>query len=167
MLVLILVVVVGSVVAELSLSGFTSSRPSLSRLLDGSRCRKLGLGSGRRIVGRMVTGKVLGISRRRRCRIVKEANEPRSSYLQVSKKQQNRPCNNLQAIPSRAWTSRNWARCSREIAFPYRSPFLADPRPSEASQPCNCSTSPPATQRLPFVASRQSLPCNGTSVAAC
>jgi hypothetical protein len=39
------------------------------------------------------------------------------SNLQVSKKQQNRPCNNLQAIPSRAWTSRNWARCSREIAL--------------------------------------------------
>jgi hypothetical protein len=92
-----------------------------SCLLDGCRCRKLGVGSGRRVVGRLVTRKVLKESRCRRLRKARDSNGPGIGYVQVSKKQQNRPCNNLQAIPSRAWTSRNWARCSREIN--YRIPF--------------------------------------------
>jgi hypothetical protein len=73
------------------------------------------------------------------------------SYLQVSKKQQNRPCNNLQAIPSRAWTSRNWARCSREIAF------IASPDYSSRSQ-----TIPPPND-LHFVA-RVGNPCRATEL---
>jgi hypothetical protein len=73
------------------------------------------------------------------------------SNLQVSKKQQNRPCNNLQAIPSRAWTSRNWARCSREIAF------IASPDYSSRSQ-----TIPPPND-LHFVA-RVGNPCRATEL---
>ena len=73
------------------------------------------------------------------------------SYLQVSKKQQNRPCNNLQAIPSRAWTRRNWARCSREIAF------IASPDYSSRSQ-----TIPPPND-LHFVA-RVGNPCRATEL---